>query len=140
MNKKHIQIKNNIEELHALNAFLEEVSDQWELPMKVAMNINLALEEIITNIIFYGYLEERDKSIDIDLYRTALGVDIGITDNARPFNMLLKKEYEDASKSAEDREIGGLGIHFVRTLMDEVSYERTNDQNVLRLFKRIENK
>lgn len=140
MNKKHIQIKNNIEELHALNAFLEEVSDQWELPMKVAMNINLALEEIITNIIFYGYQEEKDKSINIDLYRTALGVDISVIDNARPFNMLLKKEYEDAAKSAEDREIGGLGIHFVKTLMDEVSYERTNDQNVLRLFKRIENK
>ncbi len=139
MNKKHIQIKNNIEELHALNAFLEEVSDQWELPMKVAMNINLALEEIITNIIFYGYQEEKDKSINIDLYRTALGVDISVIDNARPFNMLLKKEYEDAAKSAEDREIGGLGIHFVKTLMDEVSYERTNDQNVLRLFKRIEN-
>jgi serine/threonine-protein kinase RsbW len=140
MDKKHIQIKNNIDELHALNAFLEEVSDQWELPMKVAMNINLTLEEIITNIIFYGYQEEKDKSIDINLYRTALGVDISVIDNARPFNMLLKKDYEDAAKSAEDREIGGLGIHFVKTLMDEVSYERTNDQNVLRLFKRIENK
>jgi serine/threonine-protein kinase RsbW len=140
MDKKHIQIKNNIDELHALNAFLEEVSDQWELPMKVAMNINLTLEEIITNIIFYGYQEDKDKSIDINLYRTALGVDISVIDNARPFNMLLKKDYEDAAKSAEDREIGGLGIHFVKTLMDEVSYERTNDQNVLRLFKRIENK
>lgn len=107
--------------------------------MKVAMNINLTLEEIITNIIFYGYQEEKDKNIDIDLYRTALGVEISIIDNARPFNMLLKKDYEDAAKSAEDREIGGLGIHFVKTLMDEVSYERTNDQNVLRLFKRIEN-
>lgn len=136
MDKRHIQLENKIEELHTLNAFLEEVSEQWGLKMKVAMNINLVLEEIVTNIIFYGYKETDRHSISIDLFNEELGIAIIVTDDADPFNMLLKKEYEDVDKNAEDREIGGLGIHFVKSLMDEVSYERNNDQNILKLFKR----
>lgn len=136
MDKKNIRIENNIEELHRLNAFLEEVSEQWGLSMKVTMNINLALEEIITNIIFYGYKETDKHSISIELIKEEFGVAIIIADDAEPFNMLMKKEYDEADKNAEDREIGGLGIHFVKTLMDEVSYERTNKQNILRIFKR----
>lgn len=136
MDKRQIRIENKVEELHTLNAFLEEVSEQWELSMKVAMNINLALEEIITNIIFYGYKEKEKQTISIELYKEEYGIAIIISDDAEPFNILLKKEYEDADKNAEEREIGGLGIHFVKSLMDEVSYERSNDQNILRLFKR----
>lgn len=137
MDKTELTIVNDIARLRELQAFVEETADAWELSMKVSMNINLVLEEIISNIIFYGYEDDGVHVIRIELMKADDAVKIIITDDAAVFDILAAEEFADNEKAAEDRKIGGLGIHFVKTLMDKVEYRRENEQNILSLIKKI---
>ncbi len=137
MDKKELTIVNDIARLRELQAFVEEAADAWELSMKVSMNINLVLEEIISNIIFYGYEDDSVHEIRIDLMKADDEVKIIITDDAAIFDILAAEDFAGNEKAAEDRKIGGLGIHFVKTLMDKVEYRRENEQNILSLIKKI---
>ncbi len=137
MDKKDLTIVNDIARIRELQAFVEEAADAWELSMKVSMNINLVLEEIISNIIFYGYKDDSVHEIRIELVKADDEVQIIITDDAAVFDILAAEDFADNEKAAEDRKIGGLGIHFVKTLMDKVEYRRENEQNIISLIKKI---
>ncbi len=137
MDKKQLTILNDIARLHDLQAFIEAAAEAWELPAKLSMNINLVLEEVISNIIFYGFEDESEHVIKVDLVKTGEEIIITVTDDARPFDLLATEDFKDNEKAAEDREIGGLGIHFVKTLMDKMEYRREEDQNILMLWKKL---
>ncbi|NQT76440.1 MAG: ATP-binding protein [Bacteroidetes bacterium] len=135
MNKVVINIRNDISELHEIIEVLKELSEKWDLSKKSAMHINLALEEIITNIIFYGFNDKEEHRISIEFIKEKNGVEIIITDDGNPFDLPAAEDFMDKDKTSEIREIGGLGVHFVKTLMDRMSYKRKDEKNILTLYK-----
>ena len=101
--------------------------------------VQVVLEEVLSNIIFYAYDDNEDHEIEItmEIIEEHLKLTIVIVDDGLPFNP-LKVEKPDTSLALQDREIGGLGIHLVINLMDEVKYERREEQNVITLTKQID--
>ncbi len=136
MLEKNITIINQVEQLEELAGILETVSEEWDIPMKVSLNLNLVLEELITNIIFYGYDDKNEHLIYIRLYKKDNEIEIQIEDDGKEFNPLLVAE-PDIDESIENRKIGGLGIHFVRKIMDSMNYRRSDGKNILTLTKNI---
>jgi sigma-B regulation protein RsbU (phosphoserine phosphatase) len=102
------------------------------------MKMNLALEEAVVNVIDYAYPEGTQGDINIEAKANDLRLKFIITDSGTPFDPTAQKEM-DTTLSAEERPIGGLGIHLVRQIMDSINYERVNDKNVLTLRKNLTN-
>ena len=99
------------------------------------MAVNLALEELVTNTISYGFTDAGEHVIRISLHLDGPDLHIRVEDDATAFNP-LEREAPDLVTPLAERPIGGLGIHFVRTLMDDVRYERVGARNVLSMRKR----
>ncbi|MEA4975949.1 MAG: ATP-binding protein [Paludibacter sp.] len=134
--KKHKQliIQNDIPELNRVVAFLEGLEEEWQLPLAIITPINLVLEEALSNVIFYAYEKGSTHEIKIDFEHRANQLDITITDTGKPFDP-TGKEDPDIELSVEERPIGGLGIFLIRKIMNEVSYERVGQENILRMTK-----
>lgn len=134
--QKKLTIKNDINQLQLVSEFLELVGEEWGLDIELIWNLNLVLEEAVSNIIFYAYPGEVDQKIDITLTIEGNVLEIVLADSGRAFDPTLKKE-PDISLPPEQREIGGLGIFLVRKLMGEVTYYRTNGRNILTMRKEL---
>jgi sigma-B regulation protein RsbU (phosphoserine phosphatase) len=130
-----IKLSNTISELDRFKQILTEFGRQQGLAADVVHDIDLALEEILTNIISYGYTDDREHEIRVSLGVQPGAVDIDVEDDGRPFNPLEAPE-PDTAKPLEQRMVGGLGIHLVRKLMDGLEYERRNDRNLLSMKKK----
>ena len=128
--KKEIVINNQIEELERLAIFVEEVADELGLDPETTMNLNLALEEVVSNVILYAYPREMGEKITIMAQKENNSLVFTITDKGKEFDP-TKVEDADVTLSAEDREIGGLGIYI------EVTYQRLDGKNILTLKKTI---
>lgn len=133
---KQLIIQNDIAELNRVVAFLEGLEEEWQLPFAIITPINLVLEEALTNVIFYAYEKGSTHEIKIDFAYTANQLDIKITDTGKPFDP-TQKEDPDIKLSVEERPIGGLGIFLIRKIMNEVSYERVGQENILRMTKKF---
>jgi len=134
---EHIRISNDVDELQKLTTFIEEISEKVGLDDMQAMNLNLAMEEAVTNVVLYAYGEDEKGDIDIDCLCEENEMTFVITDKGKPFDPTQASD-PDITLSAEERGIGGLGIFLVRKLMDSMTYERKNNCNVLSLKKRFE--
>ena len=131
-----IVMRNDIQQIPTLAEWVEWLN----VPAELNMPINLALEEAVSNVMLYAYPGRTDGMVFVE-YLEMLEPDckrliFTISDSGIPFDP-TQKEQADITLSAEDRAIGGLGIHLVRQLMDEISYERTDDKNILTLVKSI---
>lgn len=131
---KHFVIENQIGELSSLAGKIDELAEDWELPQALAMNINLVIEEAVSNIIFYAFNDDDKHEIKISISLENNRLNIKITDDGIPFNPLLQQQ-PDVTLSAENREVGGLGIFLIAQIMDEVNYERNENKNILTLKK-----
>lgn len=134
--KEEIIITNHVDELPVLAEKIEALAESWELSMPLTMNINLALEEAISNVIFYAFDDEKEHDIKIVLSLENKTLTIEIIDDGKPFDPTARKQ-PDVSLPAEDRPIGGLGIFLIRKMMDSVTYTRHNNLNTLTLLKNI---
>ncbi|MGM9733077.1 MAG: ATP-binding protein [Prevotella sp.] len=134
--KKEIVINNQIEELERLAIFVEEVSEELGLDPETTMNLNLALEEVVSNVILYAYPQEMGEKITIMAQTEKQSLIFTITDKGKEFDP-TKVEEADVTLSAEEREIGGLGIFIVKNIMNEVTYQRLDGKNILTLKKNI---
>ena len=134
--KKEIVINNQIEELERLAVFVEEVAEELGLDPELTMNINLALEEVVSNVILYAYPREMGEKITIMAQSDSHNLMFTITDKGKEFDPTQVEE-ADITLSAEDREIGGLGIYIVKNIMNEVTYQRLDGKNILTLKKTI---
>ncbi len=134
--KEEIIISNHVDELPVLAEKIEELADQWGLTIPLAMNINLALEEAVSNVIFYAFDDEKEHDIKIVISLENKNLSIEIIDDGKPFDPTARKQ-PDVSLPAEDRPIGGLGIFLIRKMMDNVTYNRHNNLNTLTLLKNI---
>ena len=137
MNKETITIRNDISELEKIVQKLEFIEEKWELSPKIIFNLNLALEELISNIIFYGFDDDGEHEINISFEKEKTLLKILISDEGKEFNPFNVSVEEELDKSVEEREIGGLGIHFVKKLMDSFEYNRVNKINNITLIKNI---
>ena len=132
-------MRNDIEQIPTLSEWLEGL----ELPKELLMPINLALEEAVTNVMMYAYPGKSGRVlVECTKERCTMyegckkegKVIFTITDSGIAFDPTKRKE-ADITLSAEEREIGGLGIHLVRQIMDEIYYERKDEKNILTLVK-----
>lgn len=125
-------------ELEKIVATVDELAEQWTIPPKIVMQLNLVLEELFTNIVFYGFADGQatEHHISIGFTRDGNVLTVVVADDARPFNLLEQGEDPGIDKPLEERNIGGLGIHFVKTVMDHVEYARRDEKNVVTLTKK----
>ena len=136
--KPAIVMRNDIQQIPTLAEWI----DGMNIPMELNMPINLALEEAVTNVMLYAYPGRTDGKVFVECVQCN-GVKgeqliFTISDSGVPFDPTQAPEV-DTSLSAEERAIGGLGIHLVRQLMDEITYERIDNMNVLTLVKYLAN-
>ncbi|MBR1410583.1 MAG: ATP-binding protein [Prevotella sp.] len=134
--RKEIKIKNQIGELEKVNAFIEQIGEELNLDMELQMNLNLVMEEMVSNVIFYAYPE--GKTADIELSAESKGHELTfvLSDKGREFDPTLKED-ADTNIDPMDREIGGMGIYIVKNIMNEVTYQRLEGKNLLTMKKDI---
>jgi serine/threonine-protein kinase RsbW len=134
--KYSFELKSSLSELDQLCQNLETFGKKFGLSQKLIFEINLALDELFTNIISYGFKDDKEHAIKVTLTPRIDEICLCIEDDGTPFNP-IEVETPDVSNSVEKCKIGGLGIHIMKKLMDEVCYERCGDKNVLNLKKKI---
>lgn len=134
--ERHLELHNDIKQISLLAEFIEKIAEEKKLDETLAMNLNLALEEAVTNVILYAYPKGTDGLVDIDAIVMEHSLEFIITDSGVPFDPTAAPE-ADITLSADERPIGGLGIFMVRKLMDEVHYQRLDNKNVLKMTKNI---
>ncbi|MGD8662167.1 MAG: ATP-binding protein [Desulfobacterales bacterium] len=130
-------LKNDQSELDTLCQKVEKFGKSLRLPKKCIMEINLALDELFTNIISYGFRDHLEHLVKIQIMRENGTLALCVEDDGIPFNPLETQEIE-LPRDIEDCNIGGLGLHFVKKVMDQVCYERCEGRNKLTLKKAIE--
>jgi len=131
-----LSIAPEFEEIDRLNSELAKFAEENDLPAAVVGKLNIAMDDLVNNIISYGLDEGYDQSIEIDCSYSGKRLEIEVIDGGKPFNPFENLQV-DTSASLEDRELGGLGRLLVRELMDEVDYERRRQKNVVKLIINI---
>lgn len=141
--QKHIRMQhsitltNDIEQVPLLADFIDMVCEEVGFDPSVAIQMNLAIEEAVVNVMTYAYPTGTTGNINIEAQTNDERLKFTIIDSGIPFDPTAKAEV-DTTLSAEERPIGGLGIHLVRQLMDSINYERTEGKNVLTLRKKFD--
>ena len=132
-----LTLQASLEKLDEVLAFVEESLEKNECPMKVLMQVQIAVEEIFVNIAHYAYDSgQGTATIRVEVGGDPLQVIITFIDQGVPYDP-LKKEDPDVTLSAEERKIGGLGIFMVKKSMDDVKYEYADGKNILTISKKI---
>lgn len=131
---KSLILKNNEKELIRLVEFVEAFADECNLDPQTTMNINLALEEAIVNVMKYAFFDNLDHDIILRMHHHENTILMEVEDDGDPFNPLEQDE-PDRNLSIEERPVGGLGIFLIKTLMTEVKYKRCEGKNILQLKK-----
>ncbi len=130
------KLKSDLAELDTLSQHVQTFGRSIGLSKKFLFEINLALDELFTNIISYGYKDNKDHQIEISITPLNNSLELCIEDDGVPFN-LTDVEEPDLSCDIESCKIGGLGIHLIRNLMDDVCYQRSKGKNKLTLKKNL---
>ena len=134
---KELTVPATLEQLETVQAFVEGELEQHGCPMKTLLQVSVAVEEIYVNIAHYAYHPEiGEATIRCAVGGDPLQVTIQFLDSGKPFDPLAKPD-ADITLSAEERQIGGLGILMVKKTMDDVVYEYKDGCNVLTLKKNI---
>ena len=134
---KEITVDAMIENMNTVTAFVDDFLDQIACPMKSRIQINIVIDEIFGNICHYAYKDSVGAvTVRVESGNTPKAVFLTFTDNGIPYNP-LDTEDPDITLSSEERKIGGLGIYLVKKNMDEMKYEYVNQQNILRIEKRL---
>ena len=134
---KEMTIAATIENIEVVTDFVNEQLEALDCPMKAQMQIDIAIDELFGNIAHYAYNPDvGDATVRVEVIEAPLAVVITFIDNGVPYDPLAKAD-PDITLSAEEREIGGLGIFMVKKTMDDITYEYKDGQNILRIRKNI---
>ena len=137
MDSRRIELDAAAAKLPELTEFVDAFLEEAACPMRAQMQIDVAVEEIFMNIASYAYAPATGTAqVILTLCEEPRGVEITFIDGGVPYDPLAKED-PDVTLSAQERQIGGLGIFMTKKTMDEVRYERAGDRNVLTLIKRI---
>ncbi len=134
---KEIELDATDENLSVATQFVNEELEKIGCSMKHQMQIEVAVEEIFVNVAHYAYNPNVGKvKMIVEVDNNPVTVAISFIDNGKPYNPLAKED-PDVTLSAEERQIGGLGIYMVKKSMDDVIYEYQDGKNILTLKKNI---
>ena len=134
--RSSLVLPNDVQEVPRLAAFVEDICEVAGIDMGTTMKMNLAIEEAVVNVMKYAYPPQKRGDVTIEAQSNDLRLKFTIIDSGMPFDPTVRAEV-DTTLSAEDRPIGGLGIHLVRKIMDSINYERVDSLNVLTLRKKL---
>lgn len=135
MNEMTLQA--TLDNLPEVTAFIDSQLEELDCPMKAQFQIDVAIDELFTNIATYAYGDSTGNvTVRLDTQEDPRAVLITFIDNGVPYNP-LEQEEPDITLAAEDRPIGGLGIFVVKKTMDDMSYDYKDGQNILRIKKKI---
>ena len=129
-------LKNDIHEVTRFSSFIKSAIAKLGIETSLARQLRLAVEEAVVNVIEYAYPAGKEGDITIKIMSNGNTLRFQIIDAGVLFDPTMK-ERADTTLSAEDRQIGGLGILLVRELMDSINYERIEGTNVLTLIKNL---
>ncbi len=131
-----IRLPVDVREIERLNTLVRRFGELHEVPSRALYAVNLALDELVTNTILYGFEDAADQwfCVRVEVRGTELHGEL--VDEGRHFNP-LEVPAPDLNAPLHEREVGGLGLHLVRSLMDRLDYRREETKNVLTLMKRI---
>lgn len=132
-----LEVTNSMSELDHLATAVEGFAASFHLSSSVANALQLAIEELFTNAVSYGYSEGQSGKVELSLDLKDGWIEVNLQDDARAFNPLVEGPEVHPEAGLEERGIGGLGIHLTRKLFDEFAYERLEDRNLIRLRKRV---
>jgi sigma-B regulation protein RsbU (phosphoserine phosphatase) len=127
---------NKLTEIDRVNDAFNEFAEQCDIPMTVSLKVNLVFDELLNNIISYAYRDQEEHSVEIIFDYAGAWLSISISDDGIPFNPFAREE-PDTELALDDRDIGGLGIHLVKKFMDEVTYQRRHNRNIVTLAKKL---
>jgi len=131
------ELKSKLSELKALFRHLEDCGNVLELPQKCLFEINLGLDELFTNIISYGFRDELEHQIKFSLAKDRETLVVQVEDDGIPFNP-LNVAGPQVSQDIDSISIGGLGIHLVKEMVDDMDYQRVAGKNKLILKKCVD--
>jgi sigma-B regulation protein RsbU (phosphoserine phosphatase) len=131
-----LSLRNQVEEIGRLAAWIEEQGEVQSVSPALLMSLNLALEEWVVNVISYAYADSAEHQIELRLWRYPDQWRIEVEDDGRPFDPTARAE-ADTTLPIEHRQIGGLGIHFIRKTMNHFSYRRERDHNLVTIVKSL---
>ena len=135
--EKKLVLTNEIAEINKLALFIEELGEELNLTPDLVFNLNLVLEEAVSNVILYAYPKEERQEIVLTAKMSDKSLIFVLTDSGKEFDPTQAPD-ADVTLSAEEREIGGLGIFLIRQIMNKVEYQRIEGKNVLTLGKDLE--
>ena len=132
---KELTIAATVENIGTVTDFVNEHLESYDCPMKAQVQIDIAIDELFGNIAHYAYNPETgDATVRVEVVEDPLSVIITFIDNGMPYDPLAQSD-PDITLSAEEREIGGLGIYMVKKTMDDITYEYKDGQNILKIKK-----
>ncbi|MBR1741054.1 MAG: ATP-binding protein [Lachnospiraceae bacterium] len=135
---KELEIEAKRANLDNVLAFVDGELEKVDCPVKIQMQIEIAVEEIFVNIASYAYEKERGSAvIRVEMEKEPLTAVLTFIDHGIPYDPLAKED-PDVTLSAEERKIGGLGIYMVKKSMDDIHYEHKDGKNILMFRKRLE--
>lgn len=137
MDLKEMTLEATLENIPVVTDFVDGELDALECPIKAKLQIDVAIDELMSNIARYAYDPETGPAtVRVEVEEDPMRVVITFIDNGKPYDPLAGEE-PDITLSAEEREIGGLGVFLVKKTMDDVSYEYKDGQNILKIKKNI---
>jgi serine/threonine-protein kinase RsbW len=131
----HVDLSAPGDRMDRLFAELQHYAKRHKLPPAVVNVVHLALDEMVSNVITYGMRGKQSCKISVDFELRPKELEIRLSDNGKAFDP-LQREDPDTTLPLEDRQIGGLGILFVKKLMTDVRYTRADRMNHLVMIKK----
>ena len=131
-----IRLPVDLKEIEHLNRIVRQFGDLHEVPGRTLYAVNLALDEVVTNVVLHGFDDASNQMVEARLVLREGFITAEVEDGGRAFNP-LDAPTPDLNAALDERELGGLGIHLVKSLMDRVEYRRDGEKNVLTVRKRI---
>ena len=136
MVKEHLILTNDLKEIEKVRFVIDNLFNNGIIDEGMSIKLNLVVEEMFTNIVNYAYCDKELRQIDIIIEFDKGIFSTILIDDGKEFNPLNHK-VQDLNAPAEERKIGGLGIHLMKNIMDEYEYKRENDKNILIIKKNI---
>lgn len=134
---KELTVDATLENIPVITEFVDEQLELFDCPMKAQAQIDIAIDELFSNIVHYAYHPEiGPATVRVEVVKEPLSVVITFIDQGVPYDPLAKED-PDVTLSAEERDIGGLGIYIVKKNMNEITYEYKDGKNILKIRKEI---
>lgn len=137
--QREITLHNDVKQIELLTNFIEVLCEELGLDAMLTFNLNLVLEEAVTNVIMYAYPQNEDHTMTLKTWTEQSDnvIAFELKDQGKPFNPIEEAPEVDTTLSADERQIGGLGIFLINKIMDEVAYRYEDGSNILTMKKNI---